>query len=385
MGVFKADIQIPLMPNGSYPVTASDGMIEATAQFTILPKITVSPQTSGPPGTFVMVTGSGFSPSTNITVKFASFTVTNYWGVQTWIDGSFGIWMVSPAMFFVPDVPNGRYIINATDETGLSAVAPFTVPSPTLAVTPNVTSGSSYVTVSGLGFSPREPILVYFEGTLMVDLLDLLTGSQALYTDEFGAYEYSFVVPITTPGVYTITAHKLVDPIDFTPGDELAATELTVTNDSLLLDIHSSLLETNAELLNINGTLATINSTLGLIKLETSNIGLEIFEINGQITTMFTTLSALEGNISSIDGNTITILTDLGTVKARVYTVGDDIDLIEEDIEGIKEDIDAISGSEPTLIPIYIVALLSLISAVGTTILTAMHVQVLRRSKPQPK
>jgi hypothetical protein len=412
LGFFEADFRVPLMPNGSYIVKASDGVVNASSTFDVLPKISLSPQTSGPIGTFIMVTGAGFSPSANLTVEFDTFNVTNYGGVETWEDGSFGIWMVLPALFYVPEVQDGTHIVNATDENGLSATARFIVPSPTLTVTPNVTSGSSRITVSGSGFTPSEPVLIYFEDILMVDILDLMVGSQILFANEFGAYEYSFIVPVEKPGVYSIRACQLADSVDFIVGDELAVTSLVIVEDALLMEIEdeiativipalgvinsnlneidaklvsiqgdtavinstlyvmkSNLTTIQAELISIDETLATINSTLGLIKVETSNIRLNIIEINDGIATIYTTLSTLEGRITSIDGNTATIETDIGTVKASIDTIEGSLGTVD----GTKETV---------LTPIYIIAVLSLIAAVGTTILTIMHIQVLRKAEP---
>lgn len=411
-GFFEAEFRVPLMPNGSHIVMASDGVVNASATFDILPKISLSPQTSGSAGTFVSVIGSGFSSSVNLTVEFGTFNVTNYGGVETWKDGSFGIWMVLPAMFYVPDVQDGLHIVNATDANGLSATAPFIVPSPTLVVTPNVTSGSSRIAVSGSGFTPLEPVLIYFEDILMVDLLDLMVGSQVLYANEYGVYEYSFIVPVAKPGVYSIRACQLADSVDFIAGDELAATSLVIVEDALLMEIEdkiativipdlgviksnlndmdaklvniqgdtavinstlyvmkSNLTTIQAELISIDGILATINSTLGLIKVETSNIGLDIIEINDDIATIYTTLSTIEGRITSIDGNTATIETDIGTVKASIDTIEGNLGIVD--------------GTQETfLTPIYVIAVLSLIAAVGTTILTIMHIQVLRKAEP---
>lgn len=408
-GAFEADIQVPLVPNGSYIIKADDGVVNASTTFTVLPKIYLSPQSSGTTGTFIAVIGTGFTPSANLTVEFDSLNVTNYGGVETWIDGSFGIWMVMPATFYVPDVQDGIHLVNATDETGLSATAPFIVPSPILTVTPNVTSAPSRITVTGLGFTPLEPILIYFEDILMVDILDLMVGSNALLADEFGFYEYSFIVPITKPGIYSIRACQLADSVDFIVGDELAATSLTIVEDALLMEIEneiatiiipdlgiiksnlndidaklvdiqgdiavinstlyamkSNLTTIQAEIINIDGTSATINSTLGLIQVDTSDIWLNITGINGNIVTIYTTLSTIDGEITSIDGNIATIETDIGTVKASIDTIADELS--------------AINGAPETFL-IYIIAILSLVAAVGTTILTIMHINVLRRTE----
>ncbi|MCK4435579.1 hypothetical protein KAU87_02090, partial [Candidatus Bathyarchaeota archaeon] len=122
-GFFEAEFRVPLMPNGTFIVIVDDGSASASASFTVMPKIALSPKTSGPVGAFILVTGTGFTPLVNVTIEFDSINVTNYGGIETWSDGSFGLWVFPPATFFVPDVPAGTCIINATDETGNSAIA----------------------------------------------------------------------------------------------------------------------------------------------------------------------------------------------------------------------------------------------------------------------
>lgn len=409
-GFFEAEFRVPLMPNGTYIIVTDDGSTTASASFTVMPKITLSPKTSGPTGTFILVTGTGFTPSVNVTIEFDSINVTNYGGVETWSDGSFGLWLSPSAVFFVPNVPAGMYIINATDETGNSAIAHFVIPSPILTVTPNVTSGPSRISVAGSGFTPLEPILLYFEDILIVDLLDLMTDSQVLYADEYGTYEYSFIVPVAKPGVYAVKAYQLADPVEFVVGDELASASLTIIEDALLLDIKgeistiiipdlgiikSSLTAINARLINIQGdmaiinstlgmiksnlttiqvelvsikgTLATINSTLGTIQTETANIGLSVTAIDGDVATIQTTLTTIQGKITSIDGNIVTIETHIGTIEAGIGTIEDNI--------GIAQ-----GPQETFTIPQYIIAILSLIAAACAVILTVMHVRVMRKT-----
>jgi len=409
-GFFETEFRVPLVPNGTYIVIVDDGGASASASFAVMPKIALSPKTSGPVSTFILVIGTGFTPSVNVTIEFNSINVTNYGGVETWSDGSFGLWVSQQATFFIPDVPAGVYIINAIDETGNSATAPFVIPSPILTVTPNVTSGPSRISVAGSGFTPLEPILIYFEDILIVDLLDLMTGSQVLYADEYGTYEYSFIIPVAKPGVYAVKAHQLADSIEFVIGDELASASLTIIEGALLLDIKdeistiiipdlgiiksnlttinaklvniqedmaiinstlgtikSNLTTIQAELINIEGTLATINSTLGTIQTETANIRLNITAINGDVAKIQTTLATMQGRITSIDGNIATIETDIGTIKAEMNTIEDNIGIVQ--------------GPQDTFtIPQYIITILSLIAAVCAVILTIMHVNVMRKT-----
>jgi len=289
LGSFEAKFSVPSTPNGTYTVTADDGTNNASALFTVIPKITLSPKTSGPPGTLVIVTGTGFSPSVNVTIEFDTINVTNYWGVTTWADGSFGMmWM--PALFFVPEVPDGIYTVKATDENGSSASAPFVVPSPVMTLEPSTTFGSSTVTAKGLGFPQKSLVLLYFEDILVVSLLDFMTESQRSFADEYGSYEYSFTVPVTKPGVYMVTAYSVSgDGGPPTPVEELASASLTIVDDPTLEDIEGeiatiigNLTDINARLVSIDGSIATIETDIGTIEVDISGIQEDVSDVQAK-------------------------------------------------------------------------------------------------------
>ena len=352
-GSFEARIRVPLMPKGTYTVTADDGSNTASASFTVIPKITVNP-TSGPRSTAAYVNGTGFAPSAGVSVMFGAVNVTMYPSFPTNLDGSF------MQLFLVPDVPDGTHTINATDASGNSATAPFTKPSPVMTVTPNTTSGPALVTVNGFGLPPNTPILVYFENIFAVSFLDLMIESEVLFTDEYGSYEYCFIVPVAKPGVYTVAAYQIIEGLGFTIGEKLASASLTIVEDALLTDIKDDLTAIEARLVSIEGNIATINSTIGLIETDIANIQLNVTAINGNIATIQTTLGTIQGRITSIEGSAATIETDVGTVKT---------------------DISHIKGSQETLtIPFYVTLVMALIAGIGAIALLVMHLQAMRRT-----
>jgi len=351
-GSFEARIRVPMVPKGTYTVTADDGSNTASASFTVIPKLTVSP-TSGPKSTIVYVNGTGFASSVGVSVMFGAVNVTMYPSFPTNLDGSF------MQLFLVPDVADGTYTVNATDASGSSATAPFIKPSPIMTVTPNTTSGPALVTVNGFGLPPNTPILVHFEDILAVSLMDLMVKSEVLFTDEYGSYEYSFIVPVAKPGVYTVAAYQVVGG-GFTTGEKLASASLTIVEDALLSDIKDDLTAIEARLVSIEGNVATINSTIGLIETDIANIQLNVTAINGNVATIQTALGTIQGRITSIEGSTATIETDVGTVKT---------------------DISHIKGSQETLtIPFYVTLVMALIAAVGAIALLVMHIQAMRRT-----
>jgi len=310
LGSFEAKFSVPSTPNGTYTVTADDGTNNASALFTVIPKITLSPKTSGPPGTLVIVTGTGFSPSVKVTIEFDTINVTSYWGVTTWADGSFGLmWM--PALFFVPEVPDGTYTVKATDENGNSATALFLVPSPIMTLEPSTTFGSSTVTAKGSGFPPNQPVLLYLEDNLMVNLMEFEVGSQKLFADEYGSYEYSFVVPVTKPGVYTVTAYSVSGDGGLTLGEELASASLTIVEDPLLEDIEEEIATIKGEIATITGNLTDINDRL--------------VSIDENVTAIDTELETIEADVSDIQAETVPAGYELAvasTILALIAAIG---------------------------------------------------------------
>jgi len=369
-GSFKAKFNIPKVPNGTYDVNASDGANYALASFKVIPKITLSP-TSGPSATAVFISGTGFTQSAVVSIEFSHINVTMYPPFLTDLDGSF------MQLFFVPEVSDGVYTVNATDDTGNSVIVQFLVPSPILTLEPDTVTGSSIVTAKGSGFPPNQPVLLYLEDNMMVGLVDLMTGSKALFADEYGTYEYSFIVPVAKPGVYQVIAYSM-DGFGFSKGEELASAPITIVADALLLEIKDkiatiiipdlgiikeNLTAIDAKLVSIEGTTATINSTIGLIQADIESIQLSITAIDGNIATIQTILGTIEGKITSIEGNTATIETDIGTVITEISNV---------------------KGNQETFtIPLYASLALALIAAAGVIFLTIIHVIAMRKTGPE--
>jgi hypothetical protein len=367
-GSFKAKFNVPVVPKGRYNVNLSDGTHHILASIIVNPKITLNP-TSGSPASVVVVNGTGFLPLSHISVTIGAepINVTMYPTLKTNSDGSF------QQIFFVPDLPDGEYIVNATDITGNSAITRFFIPSPILTLKPSEVFGSAIVTAEGKGFPPNQQVLLYLETNIMVELIDLMTGSQRLYADEYGEYRYSFFVPVTKPGFYQVIAYNVASH-GYMPGEVLASASLKIIEDALIKGIKDdiatiivpdlgiikeNLTSIKAELIDLEGNIVTINSTIGLIQTDISNLRLNISKIEGDIVTIQTTLGTLQGRIESIEGDTATIETEIGTITADLSNV-----------KGTQESFN---------IPLYINLALVLIAVLGTIYLTIIHVQAMRR------
>lgn len=231
-GSFDASFYVPSMPNGTYPFVAIDELGNAVSSpFIIVPEVTLQP-TSGNQSTLVLATGYGFASFASFNIHFGSIDLTPYSPFITSAEGSFQM------PFFVPDVPDGTYLINVSDNTGNTAFAPFLVPSPSLVLTPARTSGSSIVTANGTGFQPSSPVILYLENIEVTNMVDLTWSSPSMMPDKYGSFGYAFIVPITRPGIYTVAAFQAFGP---SPSDlrKMATTSLTVSeNDSLSIQVN---------------------------------------------------------------------------------------------------------------------------------------------------
>ncbi len=366
-GTFIAAVKVPLVPKGSYNIEASDGTYLALASYSVNPKVRLNP-TSGPTATLVLVNGTGFAPDAAVSIEFGDFNVTMYPSIPTEWDGSF------MHVFFVPDVLDGDYTVNATDETGNTAVAQFWVPAPVLALTPDKTSGSSLVTATGSGFLPNQPILLYLEGTMMVNLIDLMVRTEAISADESGHYEYSFIVPVEVPGEYRVVAYGLGGGFGFEMGEELASAQLTIIDHPVLLEIRDkiasivipdlgvikeNLTTIDARLIELDGSVATINSTIGLIQADIADIQLVVTAFEGNVANIWTALGEIEGVILSIEGDTAIIETDVGTIMTQLSSVE--------------------SSQTALSIPLYACLVFSLIAGIGAIYLSIIHIRAMRR------
>jgi len=368
VGSFETEFNVPSVPNGTYNVTADDGVNEASASLTVVPKITLTP-TSGSPATLIFVNGTGFTPFVGVSIEFDAINVTMIPTVPTEADGSF------MQLFLVPDVSDGTYALKATDENGTSATAPFHVPSPVITLTPNTTSGPAIVTATGSGFMPNQPIILYLEDILSVNLIDLMTGNRKLLADEYGSYEYSFVVPVGKPGVYTVVAYSLAEGDGLVVGEALASASLTVVEGDLLVNIKdeidtivipdldtikANLTNIDAKIVSLNGTVATIETNLGIIEADLNDINAKLVSIDGNVATIETDIGTIQTDLNninaklvSIDGNVATIETDIGTIQT-------DIGAIESDVSDVKGEV-VPTGYEFGLLA----TILALIAAVG--------------------
>jgi hypothetical protein len=195
-GTLSATFAVPSTSRGTHTVRAQDaGSNYATATFTVSTKITINP-TSGPSGTTVTVTGTGFAASQTVIITYAGTNVvTSPSPVTTGSTGGF------TATFVVPVSPVGTYEVRASAGTD-TATANFQ--STTDATISTVTSASApgnvgmSLTITGVGFTPNHAITV----TYATDPTTLATTN----TDGSGNFTAGpFTIPPSIAGAHVIT------------------------------------------------------------------------------------------------------------------------------------------------------------------------------------
>jgi len=191
-GDFALSVVVPPSAAGNHTVTIEIDQDEATAEFTVEPKISVS-DTSVMVGDKATVTGTGFGDETQVVITFLDKILEV---VLADDEGNFAI------NFDVPSVGPGTYDIKAKDEHDNSAKAEFAITTD-LIINPATSPASPghsgmEVTISGTGFTPNaEVTIIYTTSPVVV----AITKSSAV-----GSFSASFKVPNSEFGEHTITA-----------------------------------------------------------------------------------------------------------------------------------------------------------------------------------
>ncbi|MFC2069725.1 IPT/TIG domain-containing protein [Chloroflexota bacterium] len=180
-------IIIPPSTAGAHTITVTgdDSDLEAEDEFTVIPDITISPE-SGASGTLIAVQGTGFGDEVAVSIYFNSSVVTQ---VNSDEDGNF-------SASFTPVIAEGLYTIEALDEDSNSDDAGFSIGAATLSLLPNQGNIGATVAVTGSGFIANTEVTIEFEGSVVG-----ITTS-----DASGGISASFTVPALTVGDYDVIA-----------------------------------------------------------------------------------------------------------------------------------------------------------------------------------
>src|SRR3989475_788425 len=220
-GSFTGSITIPSSSAaGTHTVKATDGSANsASASFTvttgtITPTISLNPS-SGPVGTTVTVSGSGFASNSGISITYGGTAIiTNPTTITTDSTGSFA------GSITVPPSSLGTHTVKATDASSNSASAQFTV-TPAISLSPTSGSAGTSVTVTGNSFSPSSHVTISFDGTRVS------TTPGKIKTDGSGKFSASFTVPTSSAaGPHTV---KATDALSNSASAQFTVTTGTIT------------------------------------------------------------------------------------------------------------------------------------------------------------
>jgi hypothetical protein len=191
-GGFTCNIAIPKSTAGKHTITAKIADEAAEAEFTVQPRITITP-VSGIIGDSVKVTGTGFVKENGVTITFGDNKVGTD---ETDTYGSF------EANFSVPAVGSGTFDVIAKDEGDNTAQAEFTIAT-NISLSQVTTEASPghvgmEMTISGNGFKPNSQINITYATAP--------TTVATTTSDSNGAFSAPFKIPKSQHGAHTITA-----------------------------------------------------------------------------------------------------------------------------------------------------------------------------------
>jgi len=188
-GEFTCTIIIPESTADDHTITVigEDSAIEASAEFTMEPKVTITPE-SGTTGDTITVSGTGFGDRLDFSIFFDDDEVVE--DEETNRKGSFEV------TFAVPPLAQGSYDIEAEDEDNNSDKVEFTITASTISLNPTSGKAGDEVTLSGTGFPASKPITITFDNTIM----------DTVASDEQGKFKATFTVPVRTKGTYAVKA-----------------------------------------------------------------------------------------------------------------------------------------------------------------------------------
>ena len=207
-GEFELTILIPESYAGDHAITVigEDSDIEVMAEFTVEPKITISPE-SGVAGDTITVSGTGFGEKVDFSVFFGNDEVTSD---DTDRYGSFEVTFAAPAK------EPGSYDVEAEDEDYNSDKEKFTIAATTLSLSPVTGYVGGEVTVSGTGFRASQSISITFDNE------QVKTAS----TDASGQISTSFTVPVRIAGTYKV---KITDGTNIVEADFTISTSASIS------------------------------------------------------------------------------------------------------------------------------------------------------------
>jgi hypothetical protein len=265
--------------------------------------------TSGPPGTVVTITGSGFTAA-SYTVTFGAIQVVPSTSV-TFPGGNIS------AVFAVPTLPRATYNVTV-------AVTPNvdTVNVPTFTITPEISISKSSgvvgdeIHVSGDGFAPSSVITILFD----------TTGITTVNSDIYGAFsDTDLTIPEARAGWHTISARDYLGSspgVVFIVAPKITLSTSTTSVGSTITCSGNGFAASSNISFSLDSTVINIGATTG-INGGFSNTALTIPPISGGVHTF----KAQDASNNSATANmtisaVITISPDTGPAGTTITITG---------------------------------------------------------------
>ena len=183
-GSLYASYSVPTRPGGPYRVSVEGAGAEG---FTIIAAVSVSPS-SGPPGSKVHVTGTGFHSEDEVSIVFQGRVVQSLAVSDNGLVAN---------TFTVPVVPSGSQVVRVSGSASGTHRDTFVVTPKIMVDVLKAVPGSTAV-VSGIGFGAREPGITVRLGSNTV--------ASEVSADVRGKWTASFEVPVIYGGSHLIQA-----------------------------------------------------------------------------------------------------------------------------------------------------------------------------------
>ena len=204
-GSINTSFKIPASASGNHVIAVSDGTTTLNASFATSSTSAMS-VTSGPVGTSVTVSGSGFKNKGNITVIYNNMQVGT---VTADTRGSF------TTIFTIPPSSAGAHSVVISDQTNVQTYT-FSVAPTFNPLSPTSGNIGTNITVGGNGFGASKTVTVIYDS-------NPVTLTTPGTTDANGTFAVSFKAPVSKSGDHSVvvsdgtTSKTFTFTIDKTP------------------------------------------------------------------------------------------------------------------------------------------------------------------------
>jgi hypothetical protein len=287
-GAFSTTVPAPTLPFGSKDVRATDGVNTASPQtFTITRAISLSP-TSGPVGTSVTVSGSGFA-SGAAQVCFDSNNNNQCDAAESPVSVTVSASGTFTTTLTIPSVAAGTYNILGDQPTGgtAEASATFTVTTISVIVSPTTVSSGQLITITGTGFAPGASGFVWFDSD-GDSVMDPGEPQISVSVDAGGAFTTILTTPDVAAGTYFIR-------VDIPPGSPIEASAPVVVAAPGFAALMAAISDVSAKL-GTFGPGETVKSLLDDIEAKLDPGGAFYTFVNNWFTTINNKLGTFSGS-----------------------------------------------------------------------------------------